>query len=458
MNRRVWVLMLVLLLGPAMRAAPAIERFPPPDFTDHQIPSTTAPAPDRPLAAEYIDLAVYVGGLCLATYLALVRRGRLGLFLLAVFSLVWLGFVREGCVCSVGSIQDVAEAVANHDRILPYSVIALFSLPILFTLFFGRTFCAGVCPLGAVQELIALRPVRVPRWLDQTLSVFPYVYLGLAVVYAVVGTQYAHPNYLICSYDPFVGLFRRSADLSMLVLAACFLIVGLFVGRPYCRYLCPYGAILGLCSKLSKRHVRIPPDECIKCRLCEDACPYGAILPPTVAPTSQERRRGRRRLACLLVAAPLLIGLGIGLGRQLGVPLSHLHPTVTTAERVRLEQLGQVEGTTDASDAFRNTGRPAQELFDQALALQHDYTVAGAWLGGWVGLVIASKLIYLSIRRRRESYQPDKAVCVSCGRCFWYCPPEQVRLGIIQAIPESLLPVAKNLPTPAAGTSHGKPG
>jgi formate hydrogenlyase subunit 6/NADH:ubiquinone oxidoreductase subunit I len=51
-------------------------------------------------------------------------------------------------------------------------------------------------------------------------------------------------------------------------------------------------------------------------------------------------------------------------------------------------------------------------------------------------LVVGVKLIHLSIRRRRTEYQPDKANCVSCGRCFWYCPVEQLRLGLIQTLPD----------------------
>ncbi|NIL97025.1 MAG: 4Fe-4S binding protein, partial [Planctomycetales bacterium] len=59
-----------------------------------------------------------------------------------------------------------------------------FLLPLVFTLFFGRTFCAAVCPLGAVQELVSVRHVRVPRWLDQSLGMLAYIYLGAAVILA----------------------------------------------------------------------------------------------------------------------------------------------------------------------------------------------------------------------------------------------------------------------------------
>ena len=56
----------------------------------------------------------------------------------------------------------------------------------------------------------------------------------------------------------------------------------------------------------------------------------------------------------------------------------------------------------------------------------------GGWFGAWVGLVVGVKLIHLSVRRRRTDYQPDRTACVSCGRCFWYCPGEQARRGWIE--------------------------
>ena len=57
-------------------------------------------------------------------------------------------------------------------------------------------------------------------------------------------------------------------------------------------------------------------------------------------------------------------------------------------------------------------------------------------LAAWTGLVIGFKLVTLSIRRKRTDYQPDRSRCVSCGRCYWYCPGEQVRLGLIRDVSE----------------------
>jgi NosR/NirI family transcriptional regulator, nitrous oxide reductase regulator len=419
-----------LLLAPS--PALAIERFPPPDFTDHPLPVTTQPPP-RAEFYQYLDLAAFVVALSAASYFAIVSRSRRALFALSIASLAWFGFWRGGCICPVGSVQNVALAAFEPSYALPWTVAVLFALPIVFTLFFGRTFCAAVCPLGAVQEVAAVRPVNVPAWLDQALGLLAYVYLGAGVLFAATGTAF-----VVCRYDPFVGFFRSffraGVSANMLILGLCFLVAGIFIGRPYCRYLCPYGVILGLVSKVSQWHAKIPPDDCIRCRLCEEACPYGAIREPTVAQPAQERPQARRRLAGVLVLCPLLIAGGFWLGRHLEVPLARLNPTVRLADRIRQEQGGRAEGTSDASDAFRNTGRTTDELYAEADRLSARFGWAGGWFGAWVGLVVGGKLIYLAVRRRRTGYQPDRAACVSCGRCFWYCPSEQARQGWVREI------------------------
>jgi len=79
------------------------------------------------------------------------------------------------------------------------------------------------------------------------------------------------------------------------------------------------------------------------------------------------------------------------------------------------------------SDAFYATHRPPGELYAEAAAVQASF-VRGGWLfGGWVGLVIGIKLVHLSIRRTRTDFEPDPGTCVSCGRCFAYCPVERQR-------------------------------
>lgn len=418
--------LLLMMMLVAADSAWGVERFPPPDFTDHELPDTQI-VPPRPVWREYLDLGALAVGIAAASYFALVSRWRRGLFGLAIIALLWFGFWRQGCVCSIGATQNVTLAMFDQAYQIPLVVVGFFVLPLAFTLFFGRTFCAAICPLGAIQEAVVLRPVRVPNWLEHGLSLVPWIYLGAAAIFAATGTAF-----LICRYDPFVGFFRLSAPANMLIFGGALLLIGAFVGRPYCRFLCPYGALLGVCSAVSRWHAKIPPDECIQCRLCEDACPYNAILAPTVPQTPDQRARARRRLAALLLLAPALVAGCAFLGSQLGGPFSRLDPQVRLAERLRQEDTGQVEGTIDETDAFRNTAQPASELYAEAADRRARFGTLGAWLGGWIGLVVGVKLIHVSIRRQRTDYQPDRSRCVSCGRCFWYCPGEQARQGWIE--------------------------
>jgi len=317
-------------------------------------------------------------------------------------------------------------------------VTAFFALPLLFALVFGRIFCAAVCPLGAVQDLVGLRPLKVPAAVEHALGLLAWVYLGLALLLAATGS-----GYVICRYDPFVAIFRISGEWKMLVLGGCALVIGVFIARPYCRYLCPYGAILRLCSSVSWRHASITPDECVQCRLCADSCPYAAIRTPTATEATGPRLRGKWLLAVLLVAAPVVIAAGGVGGWALGPALSQMNPTVHLALRVRWEEANRQDPETGAvplgemtaaSEAFREGDRTPRQLYIDALEVKKRFVTGATLIGLLVGLVIALKLLRLSLHRGRKDYEPDRATCLSCGRCFAYCPLEHKRRGQIAGI------------------------
>ena len=415
------ILIAILLALPGF--AFGAQRFPPPQFTSgHELPITTQPEP-RGEFYEYLDVVVLLLALSLASYLVLKRRSRRGILILSLFSLAYFGFWRKGCVCSIGAIQNVTLALFDHSYSIPITVIVFFALPLVFTLFFGRTFCSSVCPLGAIQDIFLVRPLRVPVWLEHALRMLAYVYLGAAVLFAATGSAF-----IICEYDPFVAFFRRSGSVNMLVLGASLLLIGVFVGRPYCRYLCPYSVLLGLMSRASKWHLTITPDECVQCRLCEDACPFGAIQKPNQDQTVRSRSRGKRLLAVLMALLPVFIALGILIGIYAGPSLSRVNARVSLAERIWLEDAGEVKDTTEPSDAFRRTGQPTEELYEEALSLRGEFVIGGGILGAFLGLVIGMKMIGLSVRRSRTDYEANRATCVSCGRCISYCPRERARL------------------------------
>ena len=423
MNRSDRVIIGIALVFFSCNIAGGVERFPPPDFEGgYEMPSPTTPHARQDIY-EYIDVAVLLAALSLSSYLILKKRSRRAIFVLMVFSLLYFGFWRKGCVCPIGATQNIVLSIFDSEYVIPITVAAFFLLPLVFTLFFGRSFCAAVCPLGAVQDLVLSHPVSIPIWAENGLRLLAYVYLGAAVLFAATGSAF-----VICRYDPFVSIFRLTGNLNVLILGGCILLIGVFIGRPYCRFLCPYGVILRHLSRLSKWRVTITPDECIQCKLCEDACPFGAIKKPTTKWPEKEYHVAKKRLVFLTLLIPVLIFIGGWLGSGMKAVTARAHETVRLAERIYLEETGEVEDTTDASVAFRATGRDISELYEEASNIRAQFGFGGWFFGGFVGLVIGLKLIGLSVWRRRQDYEADRAGCLACGRCFEYCPREHVRL------------------------------
>jgi len=174
-------------------------------------PEVQYPLP-RAAIWQILDVVLLAGAMVLGAWFALRRRTRAGLVALTVAAVAYFGFYREGCICPIGSIQNIAVAIADPLYAVPYHVIAIFVLPLAAALFFGRVFCSGVCPLGAIQELVVLKPLHVPVKLDKTLGWLRWVYLLLAVVFAVLPVAYR--DFVICRFDPFVGCSRWPTAIS----------------------------------------------------------------------------------------------------------------------------------------------------------------------------------------------------------------------------------------------------
>jgi NosR/NirI family nitrous oxide reductase transcriptional regulator len=395
----------------------AQDRFPRPEFESGYVYATNQMPAQRSQGWEYFDVAVLTGALAVSAWLAIKRRSRQGLLWMSVFSLAYFGFYRQGCICSVGSVQNVALALFNGNYTIPLSALLFFIIPLLFALAYGRVFCAGVCPLGAIQELTGIRPVNLHKSVEVVLASVPFIYLAVAVLFAATNSQF-----LICRYDPFIGIFRLDAPFTMIIFGALLLLSGIFLNRPYCRFLCPYGVLLNIFSRFAGKHLTITPAECTNCRLCEESCPYNAIIPSDPEPLRDEPDKSRKRFILYFLFIPLFAVSSAFILYNLAPALSGVNGSVSLAKEIRLEKKTGIESLSKAVVAFKESGKTEQELFAEEDQIIGKFRHGAPWAGVFLGASFGIGMVSYTVKRRRDEYKPDQGKCYSCGRCFKYCP------------------------------------
>ena len=160
------------------------------------------------------------------------------------------------------------------------SSITLMWLVLGLTLLFGPVFCGWICPFGTVEEFVGKIGRKIfkkrynnfiPFKLDKLLKYLRYVVLLLVVILTATSGKLLFSN-----VDPYFALFNiwssEVTRLSLLILGLI-LIGSLFVERPWCKYLCPFGALLGIFNFF--RIVKLKRNEktCINCKVCDQVCP-----------------------------------------------------------------------------------------------------------------------------------------------------------------------------------------
>jgi polyferredoxin len=149
---------------------------------------------------------------------------------------------------------------------------------------FRKSFCGWLCPVGTISEWLWRlgrqtfgRTFRLPRWLDLALRSLKYILLGLF--------GYAVGSMSVEGIRAFLqGPYGVVADVKMLnffrflgltggIVVAVIVLASVFVQIFWCRYLCPYGALMGLVSMASPLRIRRVESLCIDCGKCAKACP-----------------------------------------------------------------------------------------------------------------------------------------------------------------------------------------
>ena len=413
-SRYLYLLVLVLIGFTVI----AQDRFPSPEFQGGYVIPENDFGGARSVVLYYIDVVVLFVALCMASYFVFKKRSRRGVMVVALFSLAYFGFYKQGCVCSLGAIQNVTAAIFSDYR-LSITIFLIFALPLIFALFFGRVFCSGVCPIGALQEFVAVKPKKVPALVNAPLKIIPHIYLGIMILFVATGAGFP-----VCKLDPFAGIFRLSAPTGMMLLGAGMLALGIFVARPYCRYICPYGLLLGWTSLLSKYRVNTCSDTCVNCRLCESSCPVDAIRPPTTEPVKELRSRSVKRLKIYIFLLPVWIAAGAVSGWILSEPVSSLHPDV------KLLRLVEPNQSALESEALRINANVIATLQKKTTNAKTNFKWGLIILGAYIGTVIGIYLIRQSTYKKRNCHDANPTECLTCARCYGYCPKEIMSVSI----------------------------
>ena len=195
-------------------------------------------------------------------------------------TLLYLGFVDGGFL----SVSHIASgfSVGPGFYLNDLTVLMMVAFTLVTTLLWGRVFCGFLCPFGALQDFLEkVVPRRFQRSVPGPIH-NRAIYVKYAVLALIVGLAAAPSHIGVYQYfEPFATVFYFSPSPLLWVIAGGILVASAVIPRFYCRYACPLGAALGLASLVSI--FRIPRvEQCDYCKVCEFACPTGAISGPDI--------------------------------------------------------------------------------------------------------------------------------------------------------------------------------
>jgi polyferredoxin len=168
-------------------------------------------------------------------------------------------------------------------RIHPAGTLLLIAF-IVSSWLFRKSFCSWLCPVGTVSEYLwrlgrklFRRNLRLPRAVDIVLRGVKYVLMGLFVYVVAAMSVPAIRDFLDSPYGmvddvKMLNVFRNLAFTGGTILVVL-LVASIVVQNFWCRYFCPYGALMGLASLVSPLRIRRDPELCIDCAKCVKACP-----------------------------------------------------------------------------------------------------------------------------------------------------------------------------------------
>jgi len=185
-------------------------------------------------------------------------------------------------LCPFGGVITIYQyaTVGTFVQKIHESAFVLMIIGFALAILFGPVFCGWVCPLGTIQEWMAKWGKKlfrrrynhfIPARIDNILRYARYLVLAWVVyVTATSGTL------IFAEYDPYFALFNFwSSEVAIggLVILGLTLVLSFFVERPWCKYACPYGAVLGITNLFRVFKIKRAESTCKADGACSIMCP-----------------------------------------------------------------------------------------------------------------------------------------------------------------------------------------
>ena len=189
--------------------------------------------------------------------------------------------------CPIGSLQAV---LSDRNHSFRFYVLGFL---MLFGTLFGRLICGLMCPFGLIQDLLYKIPLpkpEIPKRLDRVMRYLKYLVLISFVIILpqVLTNDYGTGAPYFCKWICPAGTLEGGLPLlaanqplrqaagqlfvqKALILAAC-VVSAVFIYRPFCRYICPLGAVYSLFNRFSLYQMSLDGSKCIGCGRCEKVC------------------------------------------------------------------------------------------------------------------------------------------------------------------------------------------
>ena len=190
----------------------------------------------------------------------------------------------EGWLPIAGLMNLKAAIVTGQVPLIHPAAMVLLTVFLVSSLLLRKAFCGWLCPVGTISEWLWKtgrstfgRNVALPRWLDIPLRSLKYILLGLFLWVVVTMPVYAIEGFLRSSYglvaDVKILNFFRYMSTTAAIVIGVIVFASIAIKNFWCRYLCPYGALMGIAALASPLRIRRQPEKCIDCAKCAKACP-----------------------------------------------------------------------------------------------------------------------------------------------------------------------------------------